>query len=149
MNGCAEPPDASHPSYDTDWDERLFDPVPGAGIYAGELIDPGRTPKDWNVVYICLDWASGEVVVTALPYNRRGMKTGFVDSESESREVKRADIELRRGFGERWARNMEEEALREIKGFCRERLIRKAELDYKRELRFEEEVSRFWREKMG
>jgi hypothetical protein len=58
-------------------------------------------------------------------------------------ELRRADIELRRGFGERWALNMEEEALREIKRICKERLVREAELDYERELRFEEDVRSF------
>jgi hypothetical protein len=30
-----ELPDALEPSYDTDWEERIFDPVPGAEVYLG------------------------------------------------------------------------------------------------------------------
>jgi hypothetical protein len=44
-NGEEELPDALDPRYDSDWEDRLFDPVPGAGIYLGELRDSDTTPK--------------------------------------------------------------------------------------------------------
>lgn len=155
MNGHVEEArDRNHPAYDTDWGERLFDPVPGAGVYAGELIHPGVRPKDWNVVYVCMDWVLCDVVVRALPFNRRGMRIGFLDPGAQGMEIERRDIVLRKGFGKSgsWARNMEEEeeeasAWRVVKELCRERLVGKAEWDYRRELRFEEEVRRFWERK--
>ena len=59
------------PWYDTDWEDRLLDPVPGAGVYLGELRDPYETPKNWNVVYTNLG-TDGEVDIRAMGWNRMG-----------------------------------------------------------------------------
>jgi hypothetical protein len=96
-----------------------------------------------------MDYRTGKVRVEALPYNRRGMHVGLHVSGEDRGQVRRADIELRRGFGERWAGNKDDEALEEIKVFCKARLERKAELEWKKEQRFAEEVGRFWKVRGG
>lgn len=141
MGGLADEPGDNNPSYDSDWAERLFDPVPGAGVYIGEIRDTRCMPKDWNVVYISLD-INGDAVVRALPSNRRGQKIPL----KQAGEVKRRDIELRSGFGNHWTRNEgEDDALAEIKKLAKARLERKAELDNQVELRFAEDVKCFWK----
>jgi hypothetical protein len=45
-SGEEELPDALNPNYDSDWNERLFDPVLGAGLYLGELKDPKKMSKE-------------------------------------------------------------------------------------------------------
>lgn len=50
MDRVPDTPDDHNPSYDTDWSERLSNPVPGAGVYIGEFIDRCATPKIRNVV---------------------------------------------------------------------------------------------------
>jgi hypothetical protein len=132
-------PDALDPRYDSDWEERLFDPVPGAGIYLGELRDPDMTLKYQNVVYASLG-IDGEVEVKARPYNRTGKK---VPLKVEG-EVSFNDIEFRACFGGRWVNGGDME---DVKRCAKGRLDRKRELDLKREKRFEEDVKKFWRNK--
>ncbi|KAH8748485.1 hypothetical protein F5882DRAFT_489962 [Hyaloscypha sp. PMI_1271] len=138
-NGEEELPDALDSRWDTDWDERLFDPVPGAGIYLGELRDPDKTPKYQNVMYASLG-LDGEVEVKARPYNRTGKKVTL----KEEGEVKFKDIEFRACFGGGWVRCGD---MGDVKRCAKGRLDRKKEFDLKREKRFEEDVRRFWRNK--
>ena len=138
-NGEEDLPDALDPRYDSDWEERLFDPVPGAGIYLGELRDPEMTPKYQNVVYASLG-ANGEVEVTARPYNRTGKKVPL----KLKGEVGFSEIEFRACFGGRWVNGAD---MADVKRCAKGRLERKMDLDLKREKRFEEDVKRFWRNK--
>jgi hypothetical protein len=92
-----ELPNALEPGYDTDWEERLFDPVPGAGVYLGELRDPNETPRDWNVVYASLG-RDREVEIRAMGWNRTGKKVKL----RREGEVGFQEIEFRSCFGDRW-----------------------------------------------
>jgi hypothetical protein len=139
VNGEEELPDALDSRWDTDWDERLFDPVPGAGVYLGELRDPDKTPKYQNVMYASLG-LDGEVEVKARPYNRTGKKVAL----KEEGKVKFKDIEFRACFGGRWVRCGD---MSDVKRCAKGRLDRKKEFDLKREKRFDEDVRRFWRNK--
>ena len=96
-NGEDELPDAFDPRYDSDWDDRHFDPVPGAGIYLGELQDPHETPQNQNVVYSSLG-LDGEAEVKARPFHRTGKRAPL----KKEGEVEFKDIESRACFGGRW-----------------------------------------------
>lgn len=137
VNGEEELPDALDPRYDSDWEDRLFDPVPGAGVYLGELKDPEKTPRNQNVVYASLG-LDGEVEIKARPYNRTGEKVPL----GMNREVEFNEIGFRACFEGRWASGGD---MVEVKTCAKGRLDRKRELDLKREERFEEDVRRFWR----
>lgn len=139
VSGEEELLDSLDPCYDSDWNERLFNPIPGAGIYLGELKDPNENPKDQNVVYASLG-VDGEVEVKARPYNRTGAKL----PSCKEGELQFKDIEFRACFGGRW---ISEGDMEDVKRCAKGRLDRKNELDKRRELRFEEDVRRFWRNK--
>jgi hypothetical protein len=136
-NGEEELPDALDPRYDSDWEDRLFDPVPGAGIYLGELRDLDKRPKNQNVVYASLG-LDGEVEVTARPFNRTGKRVAL----KKEGEVEFYEIEFRACFGGRWVSAGEME---NVERCAKGRLDRKRELDYKKEKRFGDDVRRFWR----
>ena len=138
-NGEEELPDALDSRWDTDWDERLFDPVPGTGIYLGELRDPDTVPKNQNVVYASLG-LGGEVEIKARPYNRTGDKV-LLGREGE---LQFDDIEFRSCFGERWLSGGD---MSDVKRCAKRRLHKKMKLDLKREKRFAEDVRNFWRNK--
>jgi hypothetical protein len=142
MDGSPGPPDHHNACYDTDWLDRLSNPVPGSGVYIGELVDPKKTPKNRNVVYMSL-YGDGEAVVKALPYNRRGQKISL----EKLGEVKKGDIELRVGFGKHWKKDGDDDddILEEWKKLAKARLDGKNELDNMRELRFAEDVKDLWR----
>jgi hypothetical protein len=72
-NGEEELPGALDPRYDSDWNERLFDPVPGAGVYLGKLRHSEKNSRDQNVVYANFG-LDGEVEVKARPFNKRGRR---------------------------------------------------------------------------
>ncbi|KAE9373395.1 hypothetical protein N431DRAFT_337317 [Stipitochalara longipes BDJ] len=136
-NGEEELPDALDPRYDSDWEERLFDPIPGVGIYLGELRQPDITSKYHNVVYASFG-IDREVEVKARPYNRTGKRVAL----KKNREVEFHEIEFRACFGGRWVNGGH---MVEVKRCAKGRLDRKREMDLKREKRFEEDVKRFWR----
>lgn len=138
-SGEEELPDALDPCYNSDWNDRLFDPVPGAGIYLRELKDPNENPKEQNVVYASLG-LDGEVEVKARPYNRTGARL----PSCKEGDVTFKDIEFRACFGGRWVSGGDME---DVKRCAKGRLDRKNELDRRRELRFEEAVRKFWRNK--
>jgi hypothetical protein len=141
MDGSPGPPDHHNACYDTDWLDRLSNPVPGSGVYLGELVDPKKSPKNRNVVYMSLH-GDGETVVKALPYNRRGQKISL----EKLGEVKKGDIELRVGFGKHWKKDGDDDdILEEWKKLAKVRLDGKNELDKMRELRFAEDVKGFWK----
>jgi hypothetical protein len=136
-NGEAELRDALDPCYDSNWEDRLFDPVPGAGIYLDELRDPESTPKKQNVVYASLG-LYGKVEVRARPSNRTGKRVPLKKEEA----VEFNEIEFRACFRGRQVGGGE---IEDIKRCAKGRLEIKIALDSKREKRFEEDMRRFWR----
>jgi hypothetical protein len=91
------------------------------------------------VVYASLG-LNGDVEVRVRPHNRTGTKLPL----SRKGELEFKDIEFRTCFGGRWVsgRDMED-----VNRCAKGRLNQKNELDKRRELRFEEDVRRYWRNK--
>lgn len=143
MNGLDIKADRLDPNYDSDWHERLFDPVPGAGVYLGEMKDPTRTPRDRNVVYISLD-TMGNPVVLSLPFNRRGLPINF----HRRSEVEKKEICFRKGLGKKWTEGgKSKKGMDHMKELAKRRILLKNELDMRRSLRFQEDLVKFWKEK--
>ena len=142
MDSFADESSDDNPSYDSDWTERLFDPVPSAGVYIGELRDAKCTPKDWNVVYILLDINGPCGSCSALQSESTQDSTEVGGRGGKRGETLNLEVDLAiTGLGIK----MKIKALAEMKTLAKARLERKAELDNQVELRFAEDVKCFWK----
>lgn len=130
-----ELPDVLDLRYDTDGEERLFDRVPGAGVYLWELRKPDERLRNRNVIYASLG-RDGEVEIRAMGWNRTGKKVNL----RREGEVGFQEIESRSCFGDIWVGRGEIEVANSCAKRC---LERKINFDWDRQQRFEEDVRGF------
>jgi len=117
--------------YDKDWEYRVADPVPGAGIYMGVMKQRERRPKDRNVVYGSLDHLD-QMMYSARSFNRCGKRC---EPPKDPFDFDWRDVDIREEFGYSFDVGDAEQDDR-----MRERLMNKRRLDWLRGKRWEKEV---------